>query len=99
MMMSFQQLAPLVAERVLNAIPGGLLIAAAAWVLLRVVGRQNSGTRFAVWFCALFAVVGLPFMASVEAPEMRPAATLVTVRSLPTAPTLTVLAGLVPAKL
>src|SRR6266850_2407851 len=65
MMMSFQQLAPLVAERVLNAIPGGLLIAAVAWVLLRVVGRQNSGTRFAVWFCALFAVVGLPFMASV----------------------------------
>src|SRR6267142_1524598 len=66
MMMPFLQLAPLAAERVLNAIPGGLLIAAVAWVLLRVVGRQNSGTRFAVWFCALFAVAGLPFMASVS---------------------------------
>jgi len=66
MMMSFLQLASLAAERVLNAIPGGLLIAAVAWVLLRVVGRQNSGTRFAVWFCALFAVAGLPFMALVS---------------------------------
>jgi beta-lactamase regulating signal transducer with metallopeptidase domain len=65
MMMPFLLLAPLAAERVLNAIPGGLLIAAVAWVLLRVVGRQNSGTRFAVWFCALLAVAGLPFMASV----------------------------------
>jgi len=66
MMMPFLQLAPLAAERVLNAIPGGLLIAVLAWVLLRVVGRQNSGTRFAVWFCALFAVAGLPFVASVS---------------------------------
>jgi beta-lactamase regulating signal transducer with metallopeptidase domain len=66
MMMPFLQLAPVAAERVLNAIPGGLLIAGLAWVLLRVVGRQNSGTRFAVWFCALFAVAGLPFIASVS---------------------------------
>ena len=66
MMMPFLQLAPLAAERVVNAIPGGLLIAAVAWVLLLVVGRQNSGTRFAVWFCALFAVAGLPFISSVS---------------------------------
>ena len=66
MMMPFLQLAPLAAERVLNAIPGGLLIAVLAWVLLRVVGRQNSGTRFVVWFCALFAVAGLPFVALVS---------------------------------
>src|SRR2546422_5271210 len=66
MMMPFLQLAPLAADRVLDAIPGGLLIAALAWVLLLVVGRQNSGTRFAVWFCALLAVAGLPFMASVS---------------------------------
>jgi beta-lactamase regulating signal transducer with metallopeptidase domain len=66
MMMPFLQLAPLAAERVVNAIPGGLLIAAVAWVLLLVVGRQNSGTRFAVWFCALLAVAGLPFISSVS---------------------------------
>ena len=66
MMMPFLQLAPLAAERVVNAIPGGLLIAAVAWVLLLVVGRQNSGTRFAVWFCALLAVAGLPFISSLS---------------------------------
>src|SRR6266850_3631095 len=66
MTMPLLPLAPLAAERVLNAIPGGLLIAAVAWVLLRVIGRQNSATRFAVWFCALFAVAGLPFVAPVS---------------------------------
>jgi|SRR5882672_9753937 len=62
MSMPFLQLAPLAAERVLNAIPGGLLIGAIAWLFLRVVGRQNSGTRFAVWFCALLAVAGVPLV-------------------------------------
>ena len=38
-----------------------------------------------------------PLMASVLEPLIRPAATLVTVRSAPTAPTLTVLPGVVPA--
>src|SRR5882757_7591560 len=64
MMMPFLQLAPLAAERVINVMPGGLLIASLAWVLSRVVGRQNSGTRFAIWFCALLAVAGLPFVAA-----------------------------------
>jgi hypothetical protein len=62
MMMPFLQVAPLAAERVINAMPGGVLIAMLAWVLLRSVRRQNSGTRFAVWFCALLAVAGLPFV-------------------------------------
>jgi beta-lactamase regulating signal transducer with metallopeptidase domain len=57
-----QVLAQLVAERALNSILGGLLIAAFAWLVLRVVGRQNSGTRFAVWFSALIAIAGLPFV-------------------------------------
>jgi beta-lactamase regulating signal transducer with metallopeptidase domain len=47
---------------VLNSIPEGLLIALLAWVLLRLVGRQNSGTRFAVWFAALLAIALLPFV-------------------------------------
>ena len=63
MMMPFLQLASLVAERVINAMPGGMFIAVLAWVSLRIVGRQNSGTRFAVWFCALLAVAALPFVA------------------------------------
>jgi beta-lactamase regulating signal transducer with metallopeptidase domain len=56
-----QPLAQVVAERALNSIAGGLLIAVLAWLVLRVVGRQNSGTRFAVWFSALIAIAALPF--------------------------------------
>jgi len=62
MSMPFLQLAPFAVERVLNAIPGGLAIAALAWLFLRVAGRQNSGTRFTVWFCALLAIVGAPLL-------------------------------------
>src|SRR5512140_1686213 len=51
-----------VAERVLNSIPEGLLIAAFAWLLLRVIGRQNSRTRFAIWFISLVAIAVLPFV-------------------------------------
>ncbi|HVT98856.1 MAG TPA: M56 family metallopeptidase [Acidobacteriaceae bacterium] len=60
-MMTFAQLA---VERVLNSLPEGLLIAVCAWLLLRVMGRQNSGTRFAVWLVALASVVTLPFVRS-----------------------------------
>lgn len=49
-------------ERILNALPEGLLIALFAWVLLRVLRKQNSGTRFAVWFVALLMVAALPLL-------------------------------------
>jgi beta-lactamase regulating signal transducer with metallopeptidase domain len=49
-------------ERILNAVPEGLLIAFFAWALLRVLRKQNSGTRFAVWFLALLLVSALPLL-------------------------------------
>jgi beta-lactamase regulating signal transducer with metallopeptidase domain len=49
-------------ERFLNALPEGLLIALFAWALLRVLRKQNSGTRFAVWFLALLMVAALPLL-------------------------------------
>jgi bla regulator protein blaR1 len=52
----------IVAARVLSSVPQGLLIAACAWLLLRILGRQNSATRFALWFSALIGVVVLPFL-------------------------------------
>ena len=55
-------LAQLAVGRVLNSLPEGLLIALCAWLLLRLMGRQNSGTRFAVWMVALAGVVALPFL-------------------------------------
>jgi len=61
-----QIMAQLGAERVLNSIPEGLLIAAFAWLVLRVVGRQSAGTRFAVWFVALLAIAALPFIPSLS---------------------------------
>ena len=54
-------------EHMLNAIPEGFLIAIFAWALLRILRRQNSGTRFAVWFLALIAVAFLPMLHGVGA--------------------------------
>jgi len=65
-----QIMAQLGAERVLNSIPEGLLIAAFAWLVLRVVGRQSAGTRFAVWFVACSAIAALPFIPSLTGREM-----------------------------
>src|SRR4029077_18684420 len=48
-------------ERILNSMVEGIGIAMLAWVLLRALGRQNSGTRFAVWFAALLGIAALPF--------------------------------------
>ena len=48
-------------ERMLNSLPEGLLIALFAWAVLRVLPKQNSRTRFAVWFFALLAVACVPW--------------------------------------
>ena len=42
-----------------NSLVEGFLIAAAAWLVLRLTGTRNSGVRFAVWFSALLAMAGL----------------------------------------
>jgi hypothetical protein len=55
-----ETMAQIAVGRLLNSLPEGLLIAIFAWVMLRLLPRQNSGTRFAVWFVALLAVAGLP---------------------------------------
>ena len=62
--LSLQALAQTSIERILNALPEGLLIAFFAWALLRVLRKQSSGTRFAVWFLALVAVAALPVLAA-----------------------------------
>ncbi|HXC44228.1 MAG TPA: M56 family metallopeptidase [Candidatus Dormibacteraeota bacterium] len=57
-----QSVADLAVARVLNSLPEGLLIALFAWMMLHLLPRQNSGTRFAVWFVALLSIVGLPLI-------------------------------------
>jgi hypothetical protein len=61
----FQTIAQMVIGRILNSLPEGLLVALFAWVTLRLLPRQNSGTRFAVWFVALLAVAGLPLIGGI----------------------------------
>ena len=48
-------------QGVLNSMLEGLAIALFAAALLKILGRKNSGTNFAVWFSALLAIVLLPF--------------------------------------
>src|SRR5215469_3688498 len=40
----------------------GSILAMFVWILLRLVPRQNGGTRFAVWFSVLLITVLLPFV-------------------------------------
>jgi Zn-dependent protease with chaperone function len=58
--LNLQSLAQLSAERILNCAAEGMIIALLAWLLLRVMGPRNSGTRFAVWFAALLGIAALP---------------------------------------
>jgi beta-lactamase regulating signal transducer with metallopeptidase domain len=59
-------LAQTAVEHVLNTLPEGLLLAACAWLLLRLLPRQNSGTRFAIWLVTLAGVACLPFLGTVR---------------------------------
>ena len=59
-MQTIHTIAQMSAERMLNCLVQGLLIALFAWIVLRLIGRRNSGTRFAVWFCALLAIAATP---------------------------------------
>jgi beta-lactamase regulating signal transducer with metallopeptidase domain len=62
---SLQAFAQKTIEHGINSLPEGLLIVLFAWVLLRILPRQNSRTRFATWFAALLAVAGLPVFGGV----------------------------------
>jgi len=66
--LNLQSLAELSAERLLNCAAEGIVIALLAWFLLRAVGPQNSGTRFAVWFAALLGIATLPLLGHWSAP-------------------------------
>jgi beta-lactamase regulating signal transducer with metallopeptidase domain len=62
MWLHFEMVAQIAIGRILNSLPEGLLIALFAGATLRILPRQNSGTRFAVWFVALLAIAGLPLV-------------------------------------
>jgi bla regulator protein blaR1 len=59
---ALNQLARLSAQSMLNCMLEGIAIGLFAWILLRLAGRRNSSTRFAVWFSALIAIAALPIL-------------------------------------
>ena len=61
-----QTIAEVAIARMVNSLPEGLFIALFAWTMLRLLPRQNSGTRFAVWLVALLGVAWLPFIGGVK---------------------------------
>ena len=55
-------LARLASSAMLDSLLAGVAIAILAWAVTRLFSRQGSGTRFAVWFSALIAIVLLPWV-------------------------------------
>jgi beta-lactamase regulating signal transducer with metallopeptidase domain len=62
MTIALHELAQISAERLLNGVAEGLVIAMLAWFVLRVAGKQSSSVRFGVWFLALLSIAALPFV-------------------------------------
>jgi len=59
-MTALHELARISAERMLNGVVEGVAIALFAGLMLQVIGRRNSGTRFALLLAALFSMAALP---------------------------------------
>jgi len=55
--------------RMLNTIAEGLVVSGCVWLALRWFKPLNSGTRFAVWFSTLLAIVALPFLSRTNSVE------------------------------
>ncbi len=48
------------AERLVNSAVEGVVLALLAWLILRLVPRQNAGTRFSLWMATLLSIATLP---------------------------------------
>ncbi len=55
------------ATRMLNGAIAGIVLVFVAWMLLRLAGRQDSRSRFVLWFSILVGVAFLPFASSLGA--------------------------------
>lgn len=60
--MTLNAIAQSSAVQIVDCLVEGTLIAVFAGAMLSLARRQNSGTRFAVWFSALTAIAALPFL-------------------------------------
>ena len=60
--LDLQSFAQVSSARMVNCTVEGIGIALLAWILLRALGRQNSHTRFSIWFSALVGIAALPLV-------------------------------------
>jgi beta-lactamase regulating signal transducer with metallopeptidase domain len=60
----WQVLAESFADRMLNSVLEGTALTLFGWILVKVFRKQNSSTRFAVWFSCLVGIAVLPFFHS-----------------------------------
>ncbi len=58
----FHGIAPAAVEGMVYSLIEGTLLALLIYLVLRLIPRKNSGTRFTVWFSTLLAVVIAPFL-------------------------------------
>jgi beta-lactamase regulating signal transducer with metallopeptidase domain len=61
-MTAWHELARISAERMLNGVAEGVVIAVFAGLLLHIMGRRSSGTRFAILLAALLSIAALPVL-------------------------------------
>jgi beta-lactamase regulating signal transducer with metallopeptidase domain len=59
-LLNFHGLVPAAVQGMFYCLLEGTVLAALVWFLLRLVPRKNSGTRFAIWFSTLVAMIVLP---------------------------------------
>lgn len=72
----WQAVAETFTARVLNSTAEGIVIALFIWVMLLALRRQNSSTRFAMWFSGLAAIALLPIVESIGSHPTSAAATV-----------------------
>src|SRR5271170_2341969 len=60
----FCPLVRVAAAGILNSLLTGVAIALLAWAVTRLLRREGSGTRFAVWFLGLVVIALLPWVST-----------------------------------
>jgi len=61
---TFQSIAQMLSQRVVDSLVEGTLICVFAALLFRVAGQKNAGSRFLFWFYTLLAIAAVPLIGS-----------------------------------
>ena len=61
-LLNFHDVVSAAVQAMFYCLAEGTVLAALVWFLLRIVPQKNSGTRFAIWFSTLLAMIVVPFL-------------------------------------